>query len=196
MSLVPGQGHFGPDAIPGVIPRPFKPHTPPLPFIHTTTQPLFSGRALASRRVRLAQDGPGHDGAARAGAARADGLRQGRLSARTRGRAGAPSPVLPNKSALFHSPFVCVCVRVSACLRVCVSACACARARARVWCGVVVRSPYSNASWQTMHGATKLCFFWQNKPASQFCSPRARAAYIFSHAAPRHAEGVEVTEGT
>ena len=41
MSLVPGQGHFGPDAIPGVKPRPFNPLPCSLTRSTTRLQPFF-----------------------------------------------------------------------------------------------------------------------------------------------------------
>lgn len=80
MSLVPGQGHFGPDAIPGVKPGAFNPNHP-AHARRTTRQheshPPLAGRALAPRRVRVAQDGARLDGRPRARTARADGLLQG-----------------------------------------------------------------------------------------------------------------------
>lgn len=76
MNLIPGQGHFGPDAIPGV-------RTHMLQTLSScaraharyTRSPLrLSGCALASRRVGLAQDGQGHNGPAGACPARPNGL--------------------------------------------------------------------------------------------------------------------------
>jgi hypothetical protein len=65
MSLVPGQGHFGPDAIPGVRSHP--------PFSHKTNNrltillvSLCSGCPLAPWRVGVAQGGPRRHGRPRA----------------------------------------------------------------------------------------------------------------------------------
>jgi hypothetical protein len=78
LNLVPGQGHFGPDAIPGVSSSRIQ-TIALFPCTFTTQlQPRFrppvAGCALAPRRVRLPQDGPRHDGRPRARAARPDGL--------------------------------------------------------------------------------------------------------------------------
>ena len=54
--LVPGQGHFGPDALPGVSLRRRRP--PPLPHLDATcthpVHPRETGRAVAARRVGVA----------------------------------------------------------------------------------------------------------------------------------------------
>ena len=104
MALIPGQGHFGPDAIPGVSSS----HIQTIalfPYTFTTQlqlrfrcaeqrigltctkhtrafsdTPPVAGCALAPWRERVAQDGPRLDGRSRARAARADGV-PGPLSA-------------------------------------------------------------------------------------------------------------------
>ena len=81
--LVPGQGHFGPDALPGVRTAHATLFTlvPLLTRAHTRnpTPPalLVAGRALASRRGGLAQIGARCDGLARGERARADVHDQG-----------------------------------------------------------------------------------------------------------------------
>lgn len=83
MNLIPGQGHFGPDAIPGVSSAHVQTISL-LPHTTSTTLPLslVAGRALAARRVRLPQDGARHARAAGAGAARPDGLHAALVDAR------------------------------------------------------------------------------------------------------------------
>ena len=121
LSLVPGQGHFGPDAIPGVNPRAFKHYTHPFPctlatqplprchnaeqHTHTWRAPLLAGRPLEAGRERLAQGRARQHGLARARPARADGL-PGAL------RSGG-GHVVPATSAT--PPSVCIRVRVCAC---------------------------------------------------------------------------------
>jgi hypothetical protein len=78
LNLVPGQGHFGPDAIPGVSSSRIQPIAL-FPCTFTTQlQPRFrppvAGCPLAPWGERLPQDGPRHDGRPRARPARSDGL--------------------------------------------------------------------------------------------------------------------------
>ena len=74
MNLIPGQGHFGPDAIPGGAPAARQPHPPPDARTACNAFPCSRRRALAPGRERQPQDGARHARAARARAARADGL--------------------------------------------------------------------------------------------------------------------------
>ena len=110
MSLVPGQGHFGPDAIPGVKPGAFNPNHPAHARRATRqheSPPPLAGRALAPRRVRVAQDGARLDGRPRARTARADGLLQGLRTPLLRCRR--------LRGSTLGSVCVCVCLRQGTC---------------------------------------------------------------------------------
>ena len=89
--LTVGQGHFGPDAVPGVrsseSPNPLlaRVSTPCFPFLSVT--PGFSclaGRAMEARRVRLPQDGAGTHARIRPGGARRDGVPEDVVSGETK----------------------------------------------------------------------------------------------------------------
>ena len=93
--LVPGQGHFGPDAIPGVC---FN-NSNPFPFasstFQTTSTPAspfhVAGRQVASWGERVSQDGSGRNGVSRARGTGADGVSKAIDAERTfacRGRRG------------------------------------------------------------------------------------------------------------
>ena len=85
--LVPGQGHFGPDALPGVSVAAST--TPPLPrtgcwFTTHVIASLAPGRTLEARRDGLAEDGARPDDFAGGGGVEPAGLPATRLSSRAR----------------------------------------------------------------------------------------------------------------
>lgn len=95
--LVPGQGHFGPDAIPGDVScctGSNAARTHRIATLHLSHHTVFACCSLAGPlapwRVRLAQGGPGQHGLARGGRARADVHDQAPVSG-TRGRVGGGS---------------------------------------------------------------------------------------------------------
>lgn len=87
MELIPGQGHWGPDAIPGVRAA-LSTIATRLPS-HTAHPPRVAGRPLASRRVGVAARGAQLDDGAGARPARPDGVP--RSLDLTRDRMGTPS---------------------------------------------------------------------------------------------------------
>jgi hypothetical protein len=127
MSLTPGQGHFGPDAIPGDArwrrgKRP-RPQTAPA----LAAAPLTAPPHKNFRRERVFEDGPRFDDLARAGPARADGLLGAPVSRRRRPRCarrkryGQRAPPFPHL-LLWRKRVDTECVRVRC---VCVCACTC-----------------------------------------------------------------------
>lgn len=91
LNLVPGQGHFGPDAIPGVRTRMLQTSSScaRAHARHTRSPLRLSGCALAPRGERVAQDGPRYNGAFGVGPALPDGL-LGALSTAHQANAGMP----------------------------------------------------------------------------------------------------------
>lgn len=83
--LIPGQGHFGSDAIPGVrrAHASVAPAAQRYPFRSLTHTRPPAGRALAPRRGRLAQVRARQHGVARSGGPRANVHAEGALSARS-----------------------------------------------------------------------------------------------------------------
>ena len=157
MNLVPGQGHFGPDAIPGVKPRAFKPkHTRPTSTrIRVPHQPhlLVAGRTLAPGGVGLAQDGARHHGAARACSARPDGLLV-TLNAHLRRRA-AGQETARHKLRELRSACAAVCCGeiVSVCVCVCVCVvCASARKSMKKMPKALSHFPTATAQLSKRHG--------------------------------------------